>query len=171
MGGGRNQNPTANVSLSDTHPCDVNCLMEKERLPDLCPVNCDHKTCYAFGLKSKALDEEERTNEENNENDNRVAMTLWESFATLYIPFLLQSLCGGVHFIRSIFVTYVLQTLLQSESWADSKLYRTIMSFSPEGNSLPSWPPPSLVFLAALTLTALIIHPDGFTWIALRKLR
>ena len=171
--GRNNKNSTAAVSLADRHQCDVpNCLMEKERLPDLCPVNCDHKTCYAFASKPKESDDSsQRTNEENNENDNRNPASLWESFATLFIPFLLQSLGGGVHLIRSIFVTFFLQTLLKSDSWADSKLYRSIMSFSPECSSLPSWPPPSLIFLAALTITALIIHPDGFTWIALRKLR
>jgi hypothetical protein len=34
-----------------------------------------------------------------------------------------------------------------------------------------AWPPPALVCLALLTVFALIVHPDGMTWILLRKLR
>jgi hypothetical protein len=34
-----------------------------------------------------------------------------------------------------------------------------------------SWPPPGLVVLAILTIVALIVHPDGMTWIVLRKIR
>jgi hypothetical protein len=33
------------------------------------------------------------------------------------------------------------------------------------------WPPPALVALAALTILALVVHPDGLTWIMLRKIR
>jgi len=34
-----------------------------------------------------------------------------------------------------------------------------------------AWPPPALVLLAVLTVFALIVHPDGYTWILLRKIR
>lgn len=34
-----------------------------------------------------------------------------------------------------------------------------------------AWPPPTLLLLAALTLFALLVHPDGFTWILVGKLR
>lgn len=34
-----------------------------------------------------------------------------------------------------------------------------------------AWPPPTVVGLAALTVIALIVHPDGHTWVLLRKLR
>ncbi|CAB9507560.1 expressed unknown protein [Seminavis robusta] len=34
-----------------------------------------------------------------------------------------------------------------------------------------SWPPPGLVALAILTVVALVVHPDGMTWIMLRKIR
>ena len=164
--GGSKASATVTVSANpDTiHPSasDMQCLMEKERLPGLCPVNCDHKTCFAQELKTKESDD---ASEPTSENEDNQSSSAWEALVAFYLPFLLQSLCGGFHMIRYIFVTYVLQTLLQSG--ADAKLYRSMVSLSP----LPSWPPPSLVFLAVLTLTALIIHPDGFTWIALRKLR
>jgi hypothetical protein len=34
-----------------------------------------------------------------------------------------------------------------------------------------AWPPPGLVALAMLTIVALVVHPDGMTWIMLRKIR
>jgi hypothetical protein len=34
-----------------------------------------------------------------------------------------------------------------------------------------AWPPPALSILAILTVVALIIHPDGFTWMIWRKIR
>ena len=34
-----------------------------------------------------------------------------------------------------------------------------------------AWPPPALTVLAILTIVALVVHPDGFTWIMLGKLR
>lgn len=33
------------------------------------------------------------------------------------------------------------------------------------------WPPPTLVLLAILTVVALLVHPDGYTWVILRKIR
>ena len=111
-------------------------------------------------LKSKEMEEStERTtsNEENRDNN----VTLLESWMMLHMPLLLQPLWGGVEIIRSIFITYVLESLLMVK--ADNKFYRSIVMSE-------SWPP-ALVFLAVVTLTALIIHPDGFTWIVLRKIR
>lgn len=34
-----------------------------------------------------------------------------------------------------------------------------------------AWPPPALTALALLTIVALVIHPDGLTWVFLGKLR
>lgn len=36
---------------------------------------------------------------------------------------------------------------------------------------IQAWPPPALVVLAILTIAALVVHPDGMTWIVLRKIR
>ena len=160
----------AALSLADTH--DDSYPLAKERLPDLCPVNFDQKRCCEGGLKPKELDDSsERTNDEQNENSTST-MAFWESLFTSYIPFFLQSFFSGFQMISSAIVTYVFYTLLNTNSWEDSKLYRTVMLLFPEGaGKYPSSPPPSLVFLALLTVTALVVHPDGFTWIALRKLR
>ena len=38
-------------------------------------------------------------------------------------------------------------------------------------NSDHAWPPPALKALALLTIVALVIHPDGLTWVFLGKLR
>lgn len=34
-----------------------------------------------------------------------------------------------------------------------------------------AWPPPAFTALALLTIVTLVIHPDGFTWIVVGKLR
>ena len=44
-------------------------------------------------------------------------------------------------------------------------------SGSPHKQTNGAWPPPALVTLAALTIFALVVHPDGLTWIMLRKIR
>ena len=135
-------------------------FVEKECIPDLCHVNCNHKNCFMVELKSKEMEEStERTTSNGENRDNNV--TLLESWMMLHMPLLLQPLWGGVEIIRSIFITYVLESLLMVK--ADNKFYRSIVMSE-------SWPP-ALVFLAVVTLTALIIHPDGFTWIVLRKIR
>ena len=37
--------------------------------------------------------------------------------------------------------------------------------------SANSWPPPALILLAVLTIAALIVHPDGFTWVLIPRIR
>ena len=44
-------------------------------------------------------------------------------------------------------------------------------SSSPHKQVNGAWPPPALVGLAILTIVALVVHPDGMTWIVLRKIR
>ncbi len=44
-------------------------------------------------------------------------------------------------------------------------------SSSSSSNGNNSWPPPSLVALGIFTLVAIVIHPDGLTWIMLSQIR
>ena len=50
-------------------------------------------------------------------------------------------------------------------------LYHSSSSSSSSHKQIKSWPPPALVVLAILTIVALVVHPDGMTWIVLRKIR
>jgi hypothetical protein len=45
-----------------------------------------------------------------------------------------------------------------------------LLAIDSNGKAL-DWPPPALIGLALLTIVALVVHPDGLTWILLRKLR
>lgn len=47
----------------------------------------------------------------------------------------------------------------------------TNSSSSPHKQVNGAWPPPAIVALATLTILALVVHPDGLTWILLRKIR
>jgi len=171
---GEIKNATALVSATDTHRHHdaVEDCLEKD-LPDLYPVNCHPKTFFAASIKSKDLDESsERTNDgKNSDIANGGSVTFSQSWAC-FIPFLWNSLWTGIGLFQSVVVAYVLQTFFNTDTRADVKLFRSVMSM--EGGSTSSIvasSPPALLLLALLTLTVLVIHPDGFTWIALRKLR
>ena len=61
---------------------------------------------------------------------------------------------------------YLMQSL-----WLGSVSTAPNPSSSPHKQLNGAWPPPALVALAALTILALVVHPDGLTWIMLRKIR
>ena len=91
---------------------------------------------------------------------------VWELL--LYIPILLQSLFGSLHIVRSLALGWLIQQAsTRAPGWLGfqhlEELVRKIDTHA--------WPPPALLFLAVLTITALVVHPDGFTWVLLRKLR
>jgi len=46
-----------------------------------------------------------------------------------------------------------------------------VSAASSSSSQVESWPPPALVALAILTVVALVVHPDGMTWIMLRTIR
>jgi hypothetical protein len=85
------------------------------------------------------------------------------SEAFLYIPMLMQSFLAILH--RSIFWEKAVMLLFDKRSslW----LRRCHALLLKPG----VWPPPSFQLLVALTLIALVVHPDGFTWVLLGNLR
>jgi hypothetical protein len=55
---------------------------------------------------------------------------------------------------------------------AEQTLVRQLGWLKPPTTAAPhSWPPPALILLALITGITLIVHPDGFTWILLPRLR
>jgi hypothetical protein len=112
------------------------------------------------------------------EEENKAAVetdkaSTWDSVATFYLPLLLQSLWGGVYILRTLLVSYAIQTFMPSQGGQER---------ATAGLAAPSWlvlwenkhyphVPPALVFLAVLTMTALAVHPDGLMWIVLRAVR
>lgn len=95
---------------------------------------------------------------------------LTELMVSLYIPFLLESLFGGVYFIRTLILGYALNYVLQFLSVTEQAAGRWLGTAATEKGS-GAWPPPALIGLGILTIVALIVHPDGYTWILLRKVR
>jgi hypothetical protein len=101
-------------------------------------------------------DEAEEDDEVEKENETCV-YTCWDLFKSFYLPLLMQSLFGSFHIFRSFIVGNFIH--LQLEGTVVAK------------KSSSHWPPPALIGLSILTVVALIVHPDGYTWIFLRKVR
>jgi hypothetical protein len=121
---------------------------------------------------------------------------IFELLISLCLSLLLKSLFGSVYIIRTLFFGYIFNYCMKFVSvtenmkeqlWISPMQFNTaavaatVMSTSvaisiEKGvvvgtNQSSSWPPPTLLALAILTIMALIVHPDGYTWITLYKLR
>jgi hypothetical protein len=100
-----------------------------------------------------------------NENDY-----FWEIL--LYIPILFQSVFGTLSIVRSLVLGHAFHRLLQHAPPKWVSFPEGVLQVLPAAaKSHNAWPPPSLLYLAMLTIVALVVHPDGLTWIVLRKLR
>lgn len=83
--------------------------------------------------------------------------------AILYIPMLMQSFLANLH--RLLFLGEAVTLLFDKSSPLWLRRCQTFLL-------KPSvWPPPAFQVLVALTLIALVVHPDGFTWVLLEKMR
>eukprot|EP00522_Entomoneis_paludosa_P012268 CAMPEP_0172449894 /NCGR_PEP_ID=MMETSP1065-20121228/8470_1 /TAXON_ID=265537 /ORGANISM="Amphiprora paludosa, Strain CCMP125" /LENGTH=678 /DNA_ID=CAMNT_0013201651 /DNA_START=52 /DNA_END=2088 /DNA_ORIENTATION=- len=87
---------------------------------------------------------------------------------SVYLPLLSQSLSGGLDLIKYV----LLGQLLENNPALRNLLSPLTVIFSVEQGKVP---PPgvtsALTCLALLTCVALAVHPDGFTWTALRRIR
>ena len=84
-------------------------------------------------------------------------------------------LFGGLYLVRTLIFSYVVHYLIllcssltEAERWIPQHVVAAAVM---KGSSSRSWPPPTLIGLALLTIFMMIIHPDGFTWIFLYKIR
>lgn len=86
--------------------------------------------------------------------------------AILYLPMLLmQSLWTSLHLAKSFLLGEAVLLFLEKQWWwqrCQSVLFRIDSNV---------WFPPSFLLLVALTVVALVVHPDGFTWVLLGKTR
>lgn len=84
---------------------------------------------------------------------------------------------GTMNLFRSLIVGHCLRLIFGNTSeWMTEKAPWLQPLFFPQAASngkvdLRSWPPPALTALAILTIVALVVHPDGCTWIVLGKIR
>lgn len=84
-------------------------------------------------------------------------------------------LFGGLYLFRTLLFSYVVHYLIlfsssvtEAERWIPQHVVAAAFL---KGSSGRSWPPQTLIALALLTIFMMIIHPDGFTWIFLHKIR
>ena len=101
-------------------------------------------------------------------NDTKESSSLFVWELLLYIPIFLQSIFGSLHIVRSLALGWLIQ---QASTRAPVWLGLQHLEELVRKVDTHAWPPPALLFLAVLTITALVVHPDGFTWVLLRKLR
>jgi hypothetical protein len=113
----------------------------------------------------------------------QVARFSWDFFCSFLVPVLAQFIFGGFSIVRTLVLGYTLQNAVREvlPAFLTTSAEKTIMGGCSSSNTpfhhqgaVPGWlstPPPALVVLALLTVVAFVIHPDGFTWILLRKLR
>jgi len=120
---------------------------------------------------------------------------------TAYVPLILlwfrRSMFGPANLIRSIVVGQLMRLVFVDNifEWISEKLHHWLdvilfqssttgtMKCTNAGNMSAmlvggtgkinphAWPPPALTALALLTIFALVVHPDGLTWIMLGRLR
>jgi hypothetical protein len=112
-----------------------------------------------------------------------VMQNMFELFISVCISLLLKSLFGGLYVIRSLVLGFLLNYVIRfvsvteqaAERWIPQQLNVAVAVTTMEphlkGTTSTTWPPPTLIGLGILTFVALIVHPDGYTWIILHKIR
>ena len=121
-----------------------------------------------------------------------------ELILAVYIPLVVlwfrRSMFGPANLVRTILVGQLMRFVFldnisewMSERlppWLEVMLFQspatkgssassvtTILGSGTGKNDPHAWPPPAFTALALLTIFALVVHPDGLTWILLGKLR
>jgi hypothetical protein len=120
--------------------------------------------------------------QKQNQSGTTTSGTFWDLFLSLYLPVMLvwmrRSMFGTMNLCRSLVVGHCLRLVFGNTSewmtekapWLQPFLFQQATSMN--GKVDPrAWPPPALTVLAILTIVALVVHPDGCTWIVLGKLR
>lgn len=161
------------------------------------PATCTTKFCseevdsYAQFQQTyrpfESSNQVETEEEEEEEEDSNSSSTAWDLFLSLYLAsFILglrRSMFVTANLFRSLLLGHFLRLVVASlPAWAEQHTWLSpwlqagascnVSSTANSGKMDPhAWPPPALTALAILTVFALVVHPDGFTWIMLGKLR
>jgi hypothetical protein len=157
--------------------------------PPAPPASMDYlDEFYEFDQTFGSYDNNNNNNNNDKNSDKNDSSTLWDVMLSLYLPVLLlwlrRSMFGTANLIRSLILGHFLRLVFGNLSgWmsenAPSWLAVTLQTSQFNGAAAASsavgkidqWPPPAFVALALLTVFTLVVHPDGFTWIMLGKLR
>eukprot|EP00529_Nitzschia_sp_RCC80_P011376 CAMPEP_0113483526 /NCGR_PEP_ID=MMETSP0014_2-20120614/23478_1 /TAXON_ID=2857 /ORGANISM="Nitzschia sp." /LENGTH=639 /DNA_ID=CAMNT_0000377073 /DNA_START=365 /DNA_END=2284 /DNA_ORIENTATION=+ /assembly_acc=CAM_ASM_000159 len=122
---------------------------------------------------NKVENEEEGRDVEGQNDDG--SFTIWEQFVTLYLPFMIDRfkyiMLGSASFVQlslGIVGQYIERT-------GSGKSVNKNIGCTTGGIGATvdphEWPQQFLMALGVLTIFALVVHPDGFTWVVLGKIR
>ena len=166
----------------------------KEQLPSFCETNNKSNETVSRTYTDvedttfqKQMNDISEIDEEGN-NSSYLDLLL-----TAYLPLIFlwfrRSMFGHANLIRTLVVGQVMRLVFLDNinewisekipPWLEVILFQTSSSSSTmKGASMGSgkidphaWPPPAFKALAMLTVFALVVHPDGLTWVFLGKLR
>jgi hypothetical protein len=121
---------------------------------------------------------EDDTIDTGKQEDQEGSSSAWELMLSLYLPLMLlgfrRSMFVTANLVRSLILGHVVRFLFGSISeWMTEKTpwLQPLFSKGGKGTDPHAWPPAALAALAILTVVALVVHPDGFTWVMLSRTR
>jgi hypothetical protein len=109
------------------------------------------------------------------QSDVWTTSNMMQHIVELVVSIGISLLFGGLYLFRTLLFSYVVHYLIlfsssvtEAERWLPQQVVAAAFM---KGDSGRSWPPQTLIGLALLTIFMMIIHPDGYTWIFLHKIR
>lgn len=130
----------------------------------------------AFG----ACEGNEGQDHHHDHDEDLTSATFWELLITMYLPlsalWLRQSVFGITVLVRTVLLGHLLRLVFGNlADWINEKspwLHSLLLPMGPHSKPDPkAWPPPALSALALFTVVTFVVHPDGFTWVMLGKVK
>ena len=130
----------------------------------------------AFG----ACEGSEGQDHRHDHDEDSTSATFWELLITMYLPlsalWLRQSVFGITVLVRTVLLGHLLRFVFGNlADWINEKspwLHSLLQPMGPHSKPDPkSWPPPALSALAFFTVVTFVVHPDGFTWVMVGKVK
>lgn len=115
--------------------------------------------------------------EEYDSDDQFLTGSLGELMFSFYLPMIFvwarRCMFGTANLVHSLIVGHFLRLAVGlCSAWTPPWLRSLVSKQASHGKMDPhACPPPALAALALLTVFALVVHPDGLTWILFDKLR
>lgn len=169
------------LEMSESAP-----ITSEEKTPAMSRLSSRSEDSLLAPAEAECLDQSYRphVNEENTidtrkQQDEESSSSTWELMLSLYLPLMLLgfqhsfSITGNL--VRSllssgntvqIFFGNMSEWMTEKSPWL-----KPLFSKGGKGTDPHAWPPAALAALAILTVVALVVHPDGFTWVMLSRLR
>jgi hypothetical protein len=140
-------------------------------------TSVDGYTRFAGSL-SPSVDDFAEEKVESDNDDQSLSTSCMELMFSLYLPMIIvwtrRCMFGTANLVHSLVMGHCLRLLIENFSgWTPLWLQTIVLRHQAANGKIDphAWPPPAFRVLALLTMFALVVHPDGFTWILLDKLR